>query len=75
VHPSLVYDDTKQHVKLDTYIPSMSLAFEYQGIQHYTPASGLVYGMAPCARDSEKRKICGEAGLMVVEVCSVLLNT
>ena len=68
VHPLLVYSDSNQHVKIDTYVPSKNLGFEYQGVQHYTPSSSLVYGITPSVRDSEKRRICMEAGLTIIEV-------
>ncbi len=35
LHPDLIYQDTLQKMELDIYIPSLSLAFEYQGEHHY----------------------------------------
>ncbi len=33
--PDPLQDSSQGHVELDIYIPSLSLAFEYQGRQHY----------------------------------------
>ncbi len=34
-HPSLVYKATNRPMQFDIFLPSLQLAFEYQGIQHY----------------------------------------
>ncbi len=34
-HPQLVFQSTNKSMELDLYIPSLNLALEYQGIQHY----------------------------------------
>jgi hypothetical protein len=54
---------------LDVYIPSLSLAFEYQGIQHY---EDLYYFGAPLRvyneRDEIKRKLCAAANITLIEI-------
>lgn len=35
LHPLMRFKDTGKPIELDLYIPSLSLAFEYQGEQHY----------------------------------------
>ncbi len=59
----------RQH--LDIYIPSMTVAIEYQGIQHFEPVSGFGgeegYFMQK-RRDARKRKLCDENGLSLVEI-------
>lgn len=34
-HPKLRYKGSKKSMELDIFIPSLHLAFEYQGIQHF----------------------------------------
>lgn len=35
-HPQLLYANSRKPMELDIFIPSLSIAFEYQGRQHYT---------------------------------------
>lgn len=34
-HPKMRFPDSQQKMQLDVYVPSLSLALEYQGQQHY----------------------------------------
>jgi hypothetical protein len=56
-------------MELDVYLPSLSLAFEYQGIQHYEDK--FYFGTASreySQRDKEKRAACKEIGITLIEV-------
>jgi hypothetical protein len=50
------------------FIPSLSLAFEYQGEQHYH--SVVMYGSLQRrkALDEEKKKICNSIGISLIEI-------
>ena len=68
-HPSLVYKDTNRNMQLDIFIPSLSLAFEYQGAHHYQD----IYYFGAYARDTEirdrqKREACRVANITLIEV-------
>ena len=65
-HKELRYSDTKSPVQLDVYIPSLNLAFEYQGEQHYN--QNLFSDERIRQRDEEKRQLCKHAGITLIEV-------
>ncbi|MBR3396428.1 MAG: hypothetical protein IKG70_01075 [Lachnospiraceae bacterium] len=55
---------------LDLYIPSLSTAIEYQGIQHYLPVDFFGGEEALTQRrelDLQKRKLCEENGIRLIE--------
>jgi hypothetical protein len=56
--------------RLDIYVPSLALAIEYQGIQHYEPID-LFGGDEALARrrelDDRKRLACAAAGVRLIE--------
>jgi hypothetical protein len=59
--------DTRKKAELDVYIPSLALAFEHQGEQHY----GLhLWGQTQrvVKNDEEKRDICKRLGITLIEV-------
>ena len=55
---------------LDLYIPSLKTAIEYQGIQHYYPIEFFGGEEALAQRqelDRQKRKLCGENNVRLIE--------
>ncbi len=54
-------------MEFDIFIPNLSLAFEYQGEQHYKDR--YIFSSAPYkARDKEKRRLAADYGISLVEV-------
>ncbi|MCB5287914.1 MAG: hypothetical protein LHW64_08915 [Candidatus Cloacimonetes bacterium] len=54
----------------DIYIPSLRLAIEYQGVQHYQPIDffgGEEAYLQYKLRDEKKRKICKENNILLIE--------
>jgi hypothetical protein len=35
LHPNMIFPGSRIKMELDLYIPALSIAFEYQGYQHY----------------------------------------
>lgn len=52
-------------IELDLYIPSLSVAFEVQGIQHYEDTE---YMKMERALDFEKKELCRNAGIHLIPV-------
>ena len=60
-------------LQLDGYCSELSLAFEYQGEQHYDPDNYFHFGdlssfQSQLERDGRKRQLCGKAGVRLVLV-------
>ena len=53
---------------MDVYLPNERLAFEYQGEQHYHDIYALGNLWIQKERDKEKRKICEEQGITLIEI-------
>jgi hypothetical protein len=69
MHPNLLFSDTQRPMQLDVFLPALSLALEYQGIQHYEDIyhfgqTHRVYKQ----RDQEKREACKKANITLVEI-------
>jgi hypothetical protein len=63
-HPDLKFPNTGKLMQLDVFIPSISVALEYQGIQHYKDM--FIFGAQAKdyqARDQMKRIACQEASI------------
>jgi hypothetical protein len=67
-HPLLVHPGTKRQMEFDFFSPSLSLAIEFQGAQHYTQAFHSDNLQRQQERDQEKRDSCKIAGIRLVEI-------
>lgn len=65
-HPEAFHSSGKP-MELDLYIPSLGIAFEYQGQQHYQKSIFGDKGEQQI-RDSEKKEACKKAGITLIEV-------
>eukprot|EP01114_Cavostelium_apophysatum_P006045 TRINITY_DN1724_c0_g1_i1.p1 TRINITY_DN1724_c0_g1~~TRINITY_DN1724_c0_g1_i1.p1 ORF type:complete len:404 (+),score=49.64 TRINITY_DN1724_c0_g1_i1:149-1360(+) len=54
--------------ELDIFVPSLSLAFEFQGKQHYQSSPGYRFSSEPRERDRIKQLACKQAGITLIEV-------
>ena len=59
---------TNRPLQLDVFIPSKSLAFEYQGIQHYQEVGVFNPSKSYQQRDEEKRNLCDSNNIKLIEV-------
>lgn len=64
-HSTLRFPHTSQSIEFDVFIPTFSLAFEYQGFHHYGHTQ--YFGLPP-NREQFKRDVCDEAGITLIEV-------
>jgi hypothetical protein len=67
LHPDLVFSSGRK-MQLDVYVPDHQLAFEYQGIQHYSDTYHIGPQWAYSRRDGEKRTSCKENGITLIEI-------
>jgi hypothetical protein len=67
-HPKMIYQGTLQLMELDIYIPSLSLAFEYQGEYHYLDHYLFGDPLEVQMRDEEKRQACKSLDITLIEV-------
>lgn len=63
--PGFVYVDTGEKMQFDIYIPSLSLAMEYQGEHHYFPVQHQNH-LQTQQRDEEKAKKCQREGITMI---------
>lgn len=55
-------------MELDIFIPSLSIALEYQGAQHYTSQYMFEELEFIQAKDSQKREACASEGITLIEI-------
>src|SRR5690606_22936392 len=67
-HPDLRYSKSNRKMELDIWLPSLLLAFEYQGPGHYRPIYGEKSLKETQRRDREKRRACKKVGIKLIEV-------
>ena len=64
-HPDLLHSTSKRKAELDIYIPSLQIAFEYQGMQH---EKQIHRGdlRRQIERDKEKKELCKQYGITLI---------
>lgn len=68
-HPEwLVNAHTNHILELDMYSKSLGLAFEYNGIQHYSPIYGEERYKISLRNDNEKKKRCIENNVKLISI-------
>eukprot|EP01027_Heterolobosea_sp_BB2_P011382 GEZU01016563.1.p1 GENE.GEZU01016563.1~~GEZU01016563.1.p1 ORF type:complete len:107 (-),score=30.95 GEZU01016563.1:20-340(-) len=69
-HPSLGlrFSESNEPMTLDVFIPSLSLAFEYQGAQHYRDLPLFANSAMTQHRDTEKAAACKRAQITLIIV-------
>jgi len=67
-HPNATLPTSKRPLQLDVFIPSRSLAFEYQGMQHFQDVSLFAPTKTCQQRDEEKRLLCAINNIKLIEV-------
>jgi very-short-patch-repair endonuclease len=55
-------------MELDFYFEGLKLAIEFQGGQHYTPCFGMAAMHAQKKRDTAKKRICKERGILLLRL-------
>ena len=74
MHPKAIFPSSNRPMQLDVFIPSRSLAFEYQGPQHYGDVAvnsrHVVFSTTRTyeQRDKEKRALCATNNIKLIEV-------
>eukprot|EP01114_Cavostelium_apophysatum_P003467 TRINITY_DN1335_c0_g4_i6.p1 TRINITY_DN1335_c0_g4~~TRINITY_DN1335_c0_g4_i6.p1 ORF type:complete len:879 (-),score=171.48 TRINITY_DN1335_c0_g4_i6:765-3401(-) len=67
-HENLQFNHSQQVMELDIYIPSLKLAFEYHGYQHYATQGIFDFVDSSSARDHEKRRACESVGITLISI-------
>jgi hypothetical protein len=68
-HPLLVHSETMKKMELDVFIPSLQLAIEYQGEQHFHHrVSSFGHQKRQRIRDFEKKEECRRLGITLIQI-------
>ena len=73
-HDDLRFTKSNRKMELDIWVPSMNLAIEYQGEQHYWTKEQMAGWKVSSdllelqERDQQKRDACAEHGILLVEI-------
>eukprot|EP01121_Diplochlamys_sp_Union-15-3_P014659 TRINITY_DN4702_c0_g1_i2.p1 TRINITY_DN4702_c0_g1~~TRINITY_DN4702_c0_g1_i2.p1 ORF type:complete len:314 (-),score=59.44 TRINITY_DN4702_c0_g1_i2:174-1115(-) len=67
-HPDIQFYSSGRSIQFDVFIPSLKLAVEYQGFQHFQ--DNAIFGPASISRDrdAEKKKLCRDAGITLIDI-------
>ena len=68
MHPKVMLPSSNRPMQLDVFIPSKSIAFEYQGKQHYEDIGVFSPSKTYQKRDEEKRTLCASNNIKLIEV-------
>eukprot|EP01027_Heterolobosea_sp_BB2_P007908 GEZU01011746.1.p1 GENE.GEZU01011746.1~~GEZU01011746.1.p1 ORF type:complete len:126 (+),score=24.95 GEZU01011746.1:200-577(+) len=69
LHPELTFSGSAQPMQLDVFVPSLSLAFEFQGQQHFADVHVFGSSARTAAKtDQEKSEACSRVGVSLVVV-------
>jgi len=68
VSEEFTYEDSLKKMEFDFYFPSLKLAFEYQGQQHFKKDLDYLDAESIMVRDEEKRNLCKTKGITLVEI-------
>lgn len=66
-HVGLVHSSSGSNMELDVFYPTLNLAFEYQGMQHYRDCFQGGW-LQQQRRDAEKREACARLDITLVHV-------
>jgi len=67
-HPGIRFSTSRRKVQLDVFIPSLSLAFEFQGEYHYHDHDVFGKLAHQKRRDEEKRVACERVNITLIEI-------
>eukprot|EP01114_Cavostelium_apophysatum_P023123 TRINITY_DN8611_c0_g1_i1.p1 TRINITY_DN8611_c0_g1~~TRINITY_DN8611_c0_g1_i1.p1 ORF type:complete len:602 (+),score=131.87 TRINITY_DN8611_c0_g1_i1:58-1863(+) len=72
LHPKFKYEKSDHPIELDIFIPSLKLAFEYHGAQHFERPFGQQF-LASAAedrlgKDQQRRDACLAEGITLIEI-------
>jgi len=68
LHPNLKFKKSEHGIEFDVFIPSLQLAFEYQGEQHFVNVGRFTTVEKQKLRDKEKRELCEQNGITLIEI-------